>query len=144
MTVPTAYLLASAATLATRQADARLRPYEITLRQLGLLIQVRAEPELTASELARQLGVSRQSVHQLVEELVAAGHLERRPGASGRSRRLEPTETAGYLVRRAGEVLDGVDDEVVGGLSAAEVEVLRGLLRRLLAHGTDDESWLDE
>ncbi|WP_424190631.1 MarR family winged helix-turn-helix transcriptional regulator [Actinokineospora sp. G85] len=138
--MPTAYLLASAATLATRQADAGLRPYDITLRQLGLLIQVRAEPELTASELARQLGVSRQSVHQLVEELVAAGHLERRPGASGRSRRLEPTETAGYLVRRSAEVLD----DAGCGLSAAEVGVLRGLLRRLLAHGTDDESWLDE
>jgi DNA-binding MarR family transcriptional regulator len=136
------YLLAYAHTVAARFAGAELAPYGLTLRQYGLLTQLAAEPELTISELARQLGVTRQSLHGMVEELERAGHLSRMPGASGRTRRLMLTPRALRLLARAAGALHRAEVGLAGGLSRAEVETLRGLLQRLLADVTDDESWL--
>ncbi|WP_028649285.1 MarR family winged helix-turn-helix transcriptional regulator [Nocardiopsis sp. CNT312] len=142
LTTPLPYLLACASTVATRKADERLRPYDLTIRQHGLLIQLQAEPELTMSELARQLGIARQSAHHLINELVEAGYLRRRPGATGRSRRLEITDTAHYLLTRIERPLELVERELLGDLSPNETETLQLLLQRVLAHATDDEAWL--
>ncbi len=136
------YLLAVASTVATRRVDERLTDYDLTVRQYGLLTQLALEPELTMAELARQLGIARQSVHQLVNELVEAGHVRRRPGADDRSRRLEITDTAQYLLTRIDGPLERVEAELLGDLSPEEAETLRRLLQRVLAHATDDEAWL--
>ncbi|MEV7383897.1 MarR family winged helix-turn-helix transcriptional regulator [Streptomyces lydicus] len=77
------YLLAVASTVATRRVDEPLAAYDLTVRQYGLLAQLSLAPERTMAELARQLGIARQSVHQLVNELVEAGHVRRRPVGSG-------------------------------------------------------------
>ncbi|MFE7528330.1 MarR family winged helix-turn-helix transcriptional regulator [Kitasatospora sp. NPDC057542] len=136
------YLLAAASTVATRRADQRLRDYDLTLRQYGLLVQLFLEPGLTMADLARQLGIARQSVHRLVDELVEADHVRRRPGADDRSRRLELTDTAHYMLTRIDGPLERVEAELLGDLGPDEVETLRGLLQRVLAHATDDEAWL--
>ncbi len=69
------YLLAYACTLATREADEALRRHGLTLRQFGLLMQLRTEPELTMSELAGQLDVSRQARHEMVGVRLDSGDL---------------------------------------------------------------------
>ncbi|MEV6774976.1 MarR family winged helix-turn-helix transcriptional regulator [Streptomyces syringium] len=131
-----------ASTIATRRVDELLAAYDLTVRQYGLLVQLLLEPELTMAELARQLGIARQSVHQLVNELVEAGHVRRRPGADDRSRRLEITDTARYLLTWIEEPLERVETELLGDLTPNEAETLRSLLQRFLAHATDDEVWL--
>ncbi|PRY35265.1 MarR family winged helix-turn-helix transcriptional regulator [Umezawaea tangerina] len=136
------YLLAYAHTIASRTADAELRPLGLTVRQFGLLAQLRDEPELTTSELARQLGVTRQSLHQMTGELERAGHLVREPGASGRTRRLVLTPSAERLLVAAHGPLARAEAEFLRGTSAREAEALRTLLRRVLARATDDEAWL--
>ncbi|MGV9771485.1 MarR family winged helix-turn-helix transcriptional regulator [Streptosporangium sp. NPDC003464] len=139
---PIPYLLAYAFTLASRRAEEELRPHGLTLRQYGLLTQLQLEPELTMSELARQLGVSRQSLHEMVGELERAGHLGRLPGSSGRTRRLALAPGTERLLARTRESLTRAEAGFLGDMSPPEIETLRGLLQRLLAHATDDESWL--
>ncbi|SDQ92880.1 DNA-binding transcriptional regulator, MarR family [Thermostaphylospora chromogena] len=119
-----------------------LAPYGLTLRQLGLLLQLRAEPELTTAELARQLGVSRQTLHQMVGELERAGHVRRGPGASGRTRRLVLTPGAARLAERARTALAEAETSLTRGADPREARILRTLLARLLARVTDDEAWL--
>ncbi|MFE7590308.1 MarR family winged helix-turn-helix transcriptional regulator [Kitasatospora sp. NPDC057512] len=136
------YLLAVASTVATRRADERLNHYDLTVRQYGLLAQLSHEPGLTMADLARQLGIARQSVHRLVDELVEADHVRRRPGADDRSRRLELADTARYMLTRIGGPLARVEADLLGDLDPDEVETLRELLQRVLAHATDDEAWL--
>jgi DNA-binding MarR family transcriptional regulator len=138
--LPIPYLLAYAATLAARHAERELRPHDLTLRQFGLLMQLRMEPALTMSELARQLGVTRQSLHEMTAELERAGHLRRLPGVSGRTRRLELSPRTERAVYYAQEALLETEPDL--GLTPGERETLRTLLRRLLADATDDESWL--
>jgi DNA-binding MarR family transcriptional regulator len=136
------YLLAYACTIASRLADEELRPHGLTMRQYGLLLQLRLEPELTMSDLARQLGIARQSLHEMVGELERAGHLRRLPGASGRTRRLALTPaTAGLLAHAEGALMDA-EAGFLGDLTLKEAETLRRLLQRLLAQATDDEAWL--
>ncbi|MGW7444332.1 MarR family winged helix-turn-helix transcriptional regulator [Kitasatospora sp. NPDC054795] len=136
------YLLAVASTVATRRVDERLHHYDLTVRQYGLLTQLSQEPGLTMADLARQLGIARQSVHRLVDELVEADHVRRRPGADDRSRRLELTDTARYMLTRIDGPLARVEADLLGDLDPDEVETLRELLQRVLAHATDDEAWL--
>ncbi|AUS79635.1 MarR family transcriptional regulator [Actinoalloteichus sp. AHMU CJ021] len=136
------YLLAYAFTVATRQANEALRQHNLTIRQFGVLVQLDLEPELTMSDLARQLGVTRQSLHEMVGALEQAGYLRRLPGSSGRTRRLELTRGTRRLMNQVDDRLRLVEEEFLGGLRASEIHTLRTLLRRLLAHATDDESWL--
>src|SRR5690606_27407865 len=140
---PISCLLAYAATVAARHAERELRPHGLTVRQFGLLMQLRQEPALTMAELARQIGVSRQSLQEMTAELERAGHLRRAPGMSGRTRRLEltsRTERAVYYAQAA--LLEAEAEFLGGGLTPHEIETLRTLLRRLLAYATDDEAWL--
>jgi len=136
------YLLAYAFTLASRRADAALRPHGLTVRQLGVLTQLQLEPELTISELARQLGISRQSLHEMVGELERGGHLRREAGASGRTRRLRLSPGTARLLAAAEGPVRRAEAELLAGLNARDIETLRDLLQRLLAHATDDEAWL--
>ncbi|AXB46320.1 hypothetical protein A4R43_30875 [Amycolatopsis albispora] len=139
---PIPYLLAYAHTLASRRVAERLRRFGLTARQFGVLVQLQLEPELTMSELARQFGVSRQSLHEMVGELEDAGHLRRVPGATGRTVRLVLTEGTERLLAAAEGPMMLAERDLVGGLNARETEALRGLLQKLLARATDDESWL--
>jgi len=142
MRAPIPYLLAYAHTIASRLADAELEPHGLTVRQFGLLAQLRAEPELTISELARQLGITRQSLHGMVDELERGGHLVREPGASGRTRRLALTPDTDRLLADARGPLARAEAEFLGRMPAREREALRTLLQRALAEATDDEAWL--
>ena len=142
MRPPIPYLLAYAHTIASRLADAELRPHGLTVRQFGLLAQLRAEPELTISDLARQLGITRQSLHGMVDELERAGHLVREPGASGRTRRLALAPSTDRLLADAHGPLARAEAEFLTGMPARDREALRALLQRALARATDDESWL--
>jgi len=138
------YLLAYAFTVTTQRADRELRRHGLTIRQLGLLAQLREEPELTTSELARQLGVSRQSLHEMINGLEQTAYLRREPGASGRTRRLVLTPRAEQLLTRLSGPLLQLEDELVAGMSQAEIQTLRRSLQRFLAHVTDDEAWLSD
>ncbi|GAA3394835.1 hypothetical protein GCM10020369_65730 [Cryptosporangium minutisporangium] len=135
-------MLAHAGVLAVRFSDAALRPYGITTRQYGLLTQLDLEPELTTSELARQLDVSRQTLHGMVDDLERAGYLVRAPGATGRTRRLALTPLAVRRLPRLRRALFDAEAEFFDGVSPAAVDALRRLLQGVLAHTTDDESWL--
>lgn len=139
---PVAFLLVYAAALAERHADAELRRHGLTIRQYGLLAQLHREPELTTSELARQFGITRQSLHQLANDLEHAGHLRREPGASGRTRRLVLTTGARALLDRVRRPLDEAEAGFLTGMRPADRDRLRVLLQRLLAQATDDETWL--
>lgn len=136
------YLLAGAATVASRWADAALRPYGVTTRQFGLLTQLQREPELSASEIARQLGVSRQSTHEMIGQLEQAGYLRRAAGVDGRSRRIDLTPNAPHLISRMSAAVGRVERRLTADLGDHEREALRLLLRRVLARATDDEAWL--
>lgn len=89
-------------------------------------------PGLSNDELGRVLGLSHPGTVRLVDRLVAAGMVERRPARDRRAVSLHLTEAG---VTRRAELLaerKSVLDSILGPLSAEEQAVLGGLLARML------------
>jgi MarR family transcriptional regulator, negative regulator of the multidrug operon emrRAB len=97
------------------------------------LVALDSHPGCTVAHLSRALGRSHSATVRLVDGLARARLVRRRPGADGRSLRLELTpagRTAAAAVRAArAQALD----ELVAALEGDEVARLEPLLERLLA-----------
>ncbi|MEV0528201.1 MarR family transcriptional regulator [Streptomyces sp. NPDC050439] len=83
----------------------------------------------TVSELARRMGVTRQTAHQAVHGLVAAGLLEQAPDpTSGRQRLIRRTAEGERTHRRAEMVLRRVEQELAARIGERAAHALRTAL----------------
>lgn len=93
------------------------------------LFAVLDEEGTTVSELARRMGVTRQTAHQAVHGLVAAGTLEQLPDpASARQRLIRRTAEGRRAHRRAEGVLEGLEEELAERIGRDAVGALRTAL----------------
>jgi DNA-binding MarR family transcriptional regulator len=131
------FLLSRASGLVVRASNAvlaghglRVRPYSV------LLLACDAEEGLSQRELADVLGLDPSQVVLLVDELTAAGLVERRVSSSDRRTKLVTATEAGRTAREAAaRDVDGALAAQLGDLSAAERAQLRALLTRLVLGG---------
>jgi DNA-binding MarR family transcriptional regulator len=131
------FLLSRASGLVVRASNAvlaghglRVRPYSV------LLLACDAEEGLSQRELADVLGLDPSQVVLLVDELTAAGLVERRVSSSDRRTKLVTATEAGRTAREAAaRDVDGALAAQLGDLSVAERSQLRGLLTRLVLGG---------
>ena len=99
--------------------------------QVELVRVVRLQPGISVREAAQQLGVAANTVSTLVNQLVAAGLLERgRDPADRRTARLELTEAAR---RRAAHWLDQREQTLAGALAGLSAEERAAIARALPA-----------
>ncbi|WP_217253537.1 MarR family winged helix-turn-helix transcriptional regulator [Streptomyces sp. AC602_WCS936] len=83
----------------------------------------------TVAELARRLGVTRQTAHQAVHGLLALGLLEQVPDpASARSRLIRITAEGTRVHRRAQETLAVIEGVLADRIGAAQATALRTAL----------------
>lgn len=93
------------------------------------LFAVLDEEGTTVSELARRMGVTRQTAHQAVHGLVAAGLLTQVPDpASARQRLIRRTGEGERAHRRAEAVLDRLEEQLAERIGREAVEALRATL----------------
>lgn len=93
------------------------------------LFAVLDEQGTTVSELARRMGVTRQTAHQAAHGLVAEGLLEQLPDPdSGRRRLIRRTAAGERAHRRARLVLDRLEEELAGRIGRGTTEALRAAL----------------
>ncbi|MBT2470346.1 winged helix-turn-helix transcriptional regulator [Streptomyces sp. ISL-66] len=84
----------------------------------------------TVSELARRMGVTRQTAHQAVHGLVATGLLEQVPDpASARQRLIRRTRDGERAHRRARAILDRLEGQLAERIGQETVEALRAALQ---------------
>ncbi len=87
---------------------------------------------VSAGDLIRQLGVSKQAASQLIDVLVLRGYLERATDASDRRRlTIEPTDRGRAAAEAVREGVVAVDSELVALVSPAELAGLRTGLEAL-------------
>ncbi len=85
--------------------------------------------------LGRHSGIDRSDMVASVNELAAAGYVERSPDPSdGRRNIISLTAAGRRRHRQLGELVASIQDEVFAPLSAAERDALAGLLAKVLAH----------
>ncbi|MFJ2738627.1 MarR family winged helix-turn-helix transcriptional regulator [Streptomyces sp. NPDC087440] len=107
-------------------AEAGVAPVSPTQVQLFAVLD---EDGTTVSELARRMGVTRQTAHQAVHGLIAAGLLEQLPDpASARQRLVRRTEEGERTHRQAEAVLARLERELADRIGTETVTALRAAL----------------
>jgi DNA-binding MarR family transcriptional regulator len=105
----------------------------IRLRQFVLLSYLRDRPGTPQQELCESLWLDPNNLVLLLNELEAAGFVERRRDPADRRRHVVDITPAGRrALERAERAQDGLEDEVLGPLDAKERASLRKLLIRAL------------
>jgi DNA-binding MarR family transcriptional regulator len=128
----------------TRTADA-LRAIGLTPASFALLNVLGAHEGSIQQELSEQMGIDPSAMVTLIDELEQAGLAERRR-RSGDRRAWEITLTAKgrRTLRRAKLLAAKVEEEVLGGLGAADKSRLKALLRQALAAIPPQPPWRGE
>jgi DNA-binding MarR family transcriptional regulator len=128
------FLLSRTSGITARAANAALAEHGLRVRQYSVLCLAADTPDgLTQRELAGVLGLDPSQVVLLVDELVAAGLVERRPSPTDRRARLVVATATGRHVRgRAARDADGQVRHQLRALSDSEQRTLRDLLARVV------------
>lgn len=101
-------------------------------RGFRLLASVARDRLPSQQALAQRVGLDRTVVTYLLDDLAAAGLLERQPDpVDRRARRVVITQAGTDLLAELGERLHPVQDEVLASLDEAERTQLRALLNRV-------------
>ena len=131
------YLLSRASGALVRATNAALAAHGLRVRSYSaLLLACDSDDGMSQRALAEVLGLDPSQVVLLVDELTEAGLVERRPSESDRRTKLVAATGAGHAVRRrAGSAVAEAHRDQLGGLTAEEQGLLRGLLGRLVLGG---------
>ena len=128
----------------TRVADG-LESIGLTPASFGLLNVLGARRGATQRELGSAMGIDPSTMVALIDELEAAGLAKRRPHPTDRrAREVVITPKGRRLLERGRQMALQVEDEVLGGLNAAERRQLLRLLRRALDSAPPQSLWSAE
>ena len=113
-------------------ADPLLRDVSLTVTQYELLAIVRANDGLANADIARDLGISPQSVGEQVSVLERKGFLVRQKGLDNRKiRRLALTPSALAVMESADDVVDQLQQRLLAGLNKADEARMVAALKHL-------------
>jgi DNA-binding MarR family transcriptional regulator len=128
----------------TRIADG-LESIGLTPALFGILNVLGARKGATQKEIGSAMGIDPSTMVSLIDELEAAGLAQRRPHPiDRRAREVVITPKGRRLLERGRRMALQVEDEVLGGLTAAERRELLSLLRRALASAPAQPLWSAE
>lgn len=89
----------------------------------------------TLTELAARANISKQAMHELVNDLEARGYVERIPSpADGRSKLIRTTDKGERSIETAWKAIEQVEREWTQILGAAGLEKLHSYLRKINEH----------
>jgi DNA-binding MarR family transcriptional regulator len=98
-----------------------LEPYGIRPRDVAALIELRDHGELTQQSLCGRLHLDPTNLVAILNELEARGYATRRRDPEDRRRHLVEVSKKGIaVIEKVSEAMDGVEDELLGGLDPAE------------------------
>lgn len=125
--------------------DRALKPLGVTRSQWWLLAFLSRRDGMTQTALAADLDLSKVAIGGLVDRVEALGHVERRADENdGRARRVYLTRSGAKMVSVIRENVQQVEQEIVSGLTDAEMGQAAVTLAKLknalltMAGGEDD------
>jgi DNA-binding MarR family transcriptional regulator len=125
----------------TRVAEA-LQSIGLTPALFGVLNVLAARDGAIQQELGSAMGIDPSTMVQLIDELESAGLAKRRPHPRDRrARQVSITPKGRRLLQRARKLALEAEDEVLGGLTAAERRELLRLLRRAFSSAPPQPLW---
>jgi DNA-binding MarR family transcriptional regulator len=125
----------------TRAADA-LATVGLTPALFGLLNVIGSREGAIQQELGAAMGIDPSTMVSLIVQLETAGLAKRRPSARDRrAREIAITPKGRRLLERSRGLVSQVEDQVLGGLTAAQRRELLTLLRRALDAAPPQPPW---
>jgi DNA-binding MarR family transcriptional regulator len=110
----------------------RLAPLGISPRAYGVLSNLSATAGQNQQQLADALGIHRNNMVALIDEMEAAGWVRRhRSTRDRRAFEVRVTKAGSALVSRLNRLLPALEDEVAQGLSDRERETMTALLKQV-------------
>lgn len=139
-----AFLLSALGLHVASDFTERLRPFGLEPIKFALLAHLKSDEGSTQQSLADALGVHRNAMVGLVDELEEQELVQRRPHPSDRrAKALYLTEPAHELVERGYRVADEQDADLLSVLEESERPQLISLLRRVAeARGVNPQAHL--
>ncbi len=126
------FLLSDSSRMLRRIFNERIASLGLTQAQWRALVHLSRNEGLNQVSLADLLDVQPITVARLIDKLVAAGLVERRPDPKDRrAQRLFVTEQAAPLLEQIWDIAEEIYGTVLGGFAPSEIEALAGLLERL-------------
>jgi MarR family transcriptional regulator, organic hydroperoxide resistance regulator len=131
------FLLTRASGLVVRATNAALADVGLRVRQYSVLVLADDSADgVSQRDLAEALGLDPSQVVALVDELAAAGLVERRPSPTDRRAKLVAATAQGVRVRRRADAAAASGVQVqLAGLTPDEQGTLRELLARVVRTG---------
>lgn len=131
------FLLSRASGVIARASNAALTSHGLRVRSYSVLLLACDSAEgVTQRELADVLGLDPSQVVLLVDDLAAAGLVERRPSTADRRTKLVlPTDRGRELRGEAAADVRATHTRQLADLSPGELQLLRELLGRLVSGG---------
>ena len=116
-------------------ANARLQPLALSARSFGVLTALSGSGALTQIELATQLAIDRTAMVYLLDELEAAGLVQRiRKPNDRRSFQIHLTADGSKRQKQAARALKGAADTLLQPLDSDEQAQFRQLLVKIVQH----------
>jgi DNA-binding MarR family transcriptional regulator len=119
-----------------------LAPYGIRPRHVAALIELRDTGELTQQSLCGALHLDPTNLVAVLNDLEQRGYATRRRDPKDRRRHLVAVTDEGVaVIEKVSEVMDGVEEQLLGGLEPAEREQLEGALTAIWEVSGGYEVW---
>ncbi len=130
------YLLHQLMTSMRRQVEQAMAAHDLTAAQWYPLWKLERDGPCTAQELARDMDIDAGATTRLIDRLAAKGLVDRSRSASDRRRVMLQLTSAGRAVAaHVPQVLADVNNTYLRGFDRDEWQLLKDLLRRMLANG---------
>jgi DNA-binding MarR family transcriptional regulator len=129
-----AFLVSQVGAHSARQFAGMLEPLGVSPGAYGVLSHVAVEEGRTQQQIADALGIHRNNMVGLIDELEGAGWVRRqRNQQDRRAFEIRLTASGRALVRRVDRLIPRLDEEIGHALSAAERRRMIDLLQRVAA-----------
>jgi DNA-binding MarR family transcriptional regulator len=119
-----------------------LAPFGIRPRHVAALIELRDHGELTQQALAGQLHLDPTNLVAILNELEQRGYATRRRDPGDRRRHIVEVSKKGIAVLdKVAKEMDGVEKDLLEGLTPAERDQFEGLLTSIWQHSGGYEAY---
>lgn len=126
------FLLSQVGSRSAQLFAERLVPLGVAPRAYGVLSNLAGATSQTQQQLADALGIHRNNMVGLIDEMETAGWVRRhRSRQDRRAFDVRLTRSGSALISRVSKMVPALDDEIGHGLSQSERQVMVALLRRV-------------
>lgn len=113
-----------------------LQDHGLTYAQLALLITILQAPGRSSAALARVQGMTAQSAGETIAALIGRGWVERvRDMRHAKAFRIYLTPSGTSVIEEVERVLQAIEDRLVAGIPASDLEATRRTLRQIVING---------